>query len=40
LAKGGFGKVSVDFSSDEMCKHYLELYNEITHPIPLPDARF
>jgi glycosyltransferase involved in cell wall biosynthesis len=40
LARGGFGKVSVDFSSDEMCKHYLELYNEITHPIPLPDARF
>jgi glycosyltransferase involved in cell wall biosynthesis len=39
LAKGGFGRVSTDFSSDEMCKHYLELYKEITNPISLPDAR-
>jgi glycosyltransferase involved in cell wall biosynthesis len=40
LARGGFGRVSMDFSSDEMCKHYLELYNEITNHIALPDARF
>lgn len=40
LARGGFNRVSMDFSSDEMCKHYLELYNEITNHITLPDARF
>jgi glycosyltransferase involved in cell wall biosynthesis len=39
LARGGFGRVSMDFSSDEMCKHYLELYNEITNSISLTDAR-
>ncbi len=39
LAREGFRRVSMDFSSDEMCKHYLELYNEITSPIPIPDAR-
>lgn len=39
LAGGGFRRVSMDFSSDEMCKHYLELYNEITNPIPRPDVR-
>jgi glycosyltransferase involved in cell wall biosynthesis len=40
LARGGFNRVSMDFSSDEMSKHYLELYNEITYPITLPDTRF
>jgi glycosyltransferase involved in cell wall biosynthesis len=38
LARGGFDRVSMDFSSDEMCKHYLKLYKEITNSIPLPDA--
>ena len=37
LARGGFDRVSMDFSSDEMCKHYLRLYKEITHSIPLPE---
>jgi glycosyltransferase involved in cell wall biosynthesis len=40
LARRGFGRVSMDFSSDGMCKHYLELYEEITHPITLPSTRF
>src|SRR4030043_290427 len=40
LARGGFGRVSMDFSSDEMCKHFLGLYKEITNHITLPDARF
>jgi len=40
LARGGFNRVSMDFSSDEMCKHYLELYNEITNHVTLPDGRF
>jgi len=39
LAGEGFGRVCMDFSSDEMCKHYLKLYKEITNSIPLPDAR-
>ncbi len=39
LARAGFDRVSMDFSSDEMCKHYLELYNEITNLIPLRGAR-
>ncbi|MBP1696340.1 MAG: glycosyl transferase, family [Deltaproteobacteria bacterium] len=37
LARGGFDRVSMDFSSDGMCKHYLKLYNEITRSHPLPD---
>jgi len=40
LAREGFNRVRKDFSSDEMCKHYLKLYKEITNPLPLPDARF
>ena len=39
LAREGFNRVRMDFSSDEMCKHYLKLYKEITNSIPLPDAR-
>jgi glycosyltransferase involved in cell wall biosynthesis len=38
LARGGFDRVSMDFSSDGMCKHYLKLYNEITRSHPLPDT--
>jgi glycosyltransferase involved in cell wall biosynthesis len=40
LAREGFNRVCMDFSSDEMCKHYLKLYKEITNPIPLPNVRF
>jgi len=40
LAREGFNRVCMNFSSDEMGKHYLKLYKEITNPIPLPDARF
>ncbi len=39
LAREGFSRVCMDFSSDEMGKHYLKLYKEITNSIPLPDAR-
>jgi glycosyltransferase involved in cell wall biosynthesis len=39
LARGGFDRVCMNFSSDEMCKHYLRLYKEITNSIPLPGAR-
>jgi len=38
LARGGFDRVSMGFSSDEMCKHYLKIYEEITGSNPLPDA--
>jgi glycosyltransferase involved in cell wall biosynthesis len=34
LARGGFSRVCMDFSSDEMGKHYLKLYNEITNHAP------
>jgi len=34
LARGGFDRVCMNFSSDEMCKHYLKLYKEITNSIP------
>ncbi len=40
LAREGFSRVCMDFSSDEMGKHYLKLYKEITNHAPLPDARF
>jgi glycosyltransferase involved in cell wall biosynthesis len=39
LARRGFDRVSTEFSSDEMCKHYLELYKEITNSVTLPSAR-
>jgi glycosyltransferase involved in cell wall biosynthesis len=39
LAREGFSRVCMDFSSDEMGKHYLKLYKEITNSIPLPDTR-
>jgi glycosyltransferase involved in cell wall biosynthesis len=38
LAQEGFNKVCTDFSSDEMGKHYLKLYKEITNHTPLPGA--
>jgi glycosyltransferase involved in cell wall biosynthesis len=38
LARRGFDRVYTDFSSDEMGKHYLELYKEITNHTPLPGA--
>ena len=34
LARKGFDRVCMDFSSDEMGKNYLKLYNELTNPIP------
>jgi glycosyltransferase involved in cell wall biosynthesis len=39
LARGGFDRIYTDFSSDKMGKQYLELYEEITGPIPIPKAR-
>lgn len=33
LAREGFRRVCTDFSSDEMGKNYLKLYNELTNPI-------
>jgi glycosyltransferase involved in cell wall biosynthesis len=38
LARKGFDRVCKDFSSDEMGKHYLKLYNEITSPARKPEA--
>jgi glycosyltransferase involved in cell wall biosynthesis len=38
LARRGFDRVYSDFSSDEMGKHYLELYKEISNPAPVPGA--
>jgi glycosyltransferase involved in cell wall biosynthesis len=38
LARRGFERVYTDFSSDEMSKHYLELYKEITNPAPRPGS--
>jgi glycosyltransferase involved in cell wall biosynthesis len=32
LARKGFDRVCRDFSSDEMAKNYLKLYNELTNP--------
>ena len=40
LARKGFDRVCMDFSSDEMGKNYLKLYNELINPIPLPEAGF
>jgi glycosyltransferase involved in cell wall biosynthesis len=40
LAREGFGRVCTDFSSDEMCKHYLKLYKEIANHITFLDAGF
>jgi len=40
LAREGFNRVCMNFSSDEMGKHYLKLYKEITNPIPFSDAGF
>jgi glycosyltransferase involved in cell wall biosynthesis len=35
LAREGFDRVRKDFSSDEMCKNYLKLYEELTcHTLP------
>jgi glycosyltransferase involved in cell wall biosynthesis len=34
LAREGFNRVCMDFSSDEMGKNYLKLYNELINPIP------
>jgi glycosyltransferase involved in cell wall biosynthesis len=34
LAREGFNRVCMDFSSDEMGKNYLRLYNELTNHIP------
>jgi glycosyltransferase involved in cell wall biosynthesis len=38
LARRGFDRVYSDFSSDQMGKHYLELYKEISNPAPVPGA--
>jgi glycosyltransferase involved in cell wall biosynthesis len=40
LAREGFRRVCTGFSSDEMGKHYLELYKEITNHTPLPGSSF
>jgi glycosyltransferase involved in cell wall biosynthesis len=40
LARKGFDRVCMDFSSDEMGKNYLKLYTEITNHISPPDVRF
>jgi glycosyltransferase involved in cell wall biosynthesis len=34
FAREGFNRVCMDFSSDEMGKNYLKLYNELTNHIP------
>jgi len=39
LARGGFDRIYTGFSSDKMGKQYLELYEEITSSIPLPNPR-
>jgi glycosyltransferase involved in cell wall biosynthesis len=38
LAREGYNRVCIDFSSDVMSKHYLKLYEEITNHSILPDA--
>lgn len=40
LARKGFDRVCMDFSSDEMGKNYLKLYMEITDQIPPPEVRY
>jgi len=37
LAREGFNRVRMNFSSDEMCKNYLKLYKGLTSRIPPPD---
>jgi len=40
LAREGFNRVCMNFSSDEMGKHYLKLYKEITNHLSLTGTRF